>query len=85
MNPLDPMRLDFESFVFRQAPKLAILSIAAEPKLLKVTEMTNAHLVKVIATMHGQMHPQGTMAFVVPHPWREHFTRLQGEFTSSSL
>lgn len=51
---------------FRNAPKLAITSIAAEPRLLKDSEATNIHVRKVIGALHTKMHPEGTLAFVVP-------------------
>ncbi|CAM9163771.1 unnamed protein product [Scytosiphon promiscuus] len=77
-HPLDPTRDDAEQFAFRNAPKLAIVSIGAEPRLLEDTEATNRHLRKLLKNMRTKMHPEGTIALVVPHPWGVHFHRLHG-------
>ncbi|CAN0514745.1 unnamed protein product, partial [Ectocarpus sp. 12 AP-2014] len=64
--PLDPTGSDLDDLSFRNTPKLVIVSIAAEQRLLKTSEATNSHLRKVIDKVHGRMHPDGTIALVVP-------------------
>ncbi|CAB1110540.1 unnamed protein product [Ectocarpus sp. CCAP 1310/34] len=79
--PLDPTGSDVDKLSFRNAPKLVIVSIGAEQRLLKTSEATNTHLRRVIDNVRGRMHPDGTIALVVPHPWSAHFHRLQGDST----
>ncbi|CAN0019091.1 unnamed protein product, partial [Choristocarpus tenellus] len=71
LRPLDPtLPLDgLKDFAFRNAPKLAIVSIATEPRLLNDKEATNTHLRQVMRYLQVKIHSQGTIALFVPHPW----------------
>ena len=83
---LDPTAGEFTEgvFAFRRAPKLVILSFAAEPRMLKSTDATDNYISEILSYTHGKMHPEGTIAIVVPHPWGIHFHRMQCESESTT-
>ncbi|CAN0018889.1 unnamed protein product, partial [Choristocarpus tenellus] len=64
LHPLDPTAPldDLKDFAFRNAPKLVIVSIAAEPRLLIDEEATNTHLRELLQCLQHKMHLQGTIA-----------------------
>lgn len=80
VRPLDPSTTSSqrESLGITNPPMLIVISIGAEPRLLKDEEPVNAHLASVLRETHSLLHPKGTMVFFVPKPWPIHMHRLQG-------
>ncbi|CAM9691054.1 unnamed protein product [Sphacelaria rigidula] len=80
VRPLDPTTTSSqrESLSVADPPMLIVVSIGAEPRLLKNEESVNAHLTWVMRQTHSLLHPKGTMVFFVPKPWPLHMHRLQG-------
>lgn len=68
------------SLTIRHPAKLVIISIAAEKNLLKDERSMNERLDRIVYTVkHNLLHPQGTVAFFMPHPWHVNLPRIAGE------
>ncbi|CAM9893156.1 unnamed protein product, partial [Choristocarpus tenellus] len=45
----------------------------------------NTHLREMLQCLRGKMHPNGTIALTVPHPWVVHLHRIKEALTASKV
>ena len=81
-DPLVPkadILMDGKDFKVSNPPKLVIVAVDTEKRMLKNSAETNVALRRLVSKTLWVLHPCGTVVFGVPRPWFLHGWRLYGE------
>lgn len=66
--------------------KLVVLNVGATAELLQPTAAAEKQLAIILSSIrHNWLHPCGTLALRVPHPWFIHSGRLYGACDGSYI
>lgn len=77
--------LKAENLHLASSAKLVICSLSAEKSMTADTKSGQERLIQLMRAVKTCLHPLGTVAMLVPHPWRAHLGRLAGKCIFSSL
>lgn len=71
--------LKAENLGLTTSAKLVICSLAAEKSMTASTQSSQDRLIQLMRAVKTCLHPLGTVAMLVPHPWYDHSKRLAGK------
>lgn len=68
-----------EKLCLQDKAMLTIVSLSVDNVLATTSPASTDRLQRLLNAVKAEMHPEGSLAMVVPHPWHDNASRLAGE------